>query len=102
MFAAGYSLECRVFFYNIYYILLFGLVSTVVNFGITVAFSYLINQGGVRLITDYGTQIELDDTDILLYSATICSTDSVAALAMIDPIKYPKLFSVIFGEGMVP
>jgi sodium/hydrogen exchanger-like protein 6/7/sodium/hydrogen exchanger 8 len=35
------------------------------------------------------------------YSATICATDSVAALTMIKSDKYPKLFSIIFGEGMV-
>jgi NhaP-type Na+/H+ or K+/H+ antiporter len=35
----------------------------------------------------------------MLFSATICATDSVAALAMIKPEKYPKLFSVLFGEG---
>jgi len=37
----------------------------------------------------------------LIFSATICATDSVAALAMIKPDKFPKLFSVLFGEGMV-
>lgn len=37
----------------------------------------------------------------MLFSATICATDSVAALAMIKADKYPKLFSVLFGEGMV-
>lgn len=37
----------------------------------------------------------------MLFSATICATDSVAALAMIKPEKYPKLFSVLFGEGMI-
>jgi len=37
----------------------------------------------------------------MLYSATICATDSVAALTLIKPDTYPKLFSVIFGEGMV-
>ena len=43
----------------------------------------------------------LTNRDILLFSATICATDSVAALAMIKSEKFPKLFSVIFGEGMV-
>lgn len=43
----------------------------------------------------------MEDTDILLYSATVCSTDAIAALTMIDSAKYPKLFSVIFGEGML-
>lgn len=38
---------------------------------------------------------------MLLYSATICATDSVAALTLISSDKYPKLFSVVFGEGMV-
>lgn len=37
----------------------------------------------------------------MLYSATICATDSVAALTLISSDKYPKLFSVVFGEGMV-
>jgi sodium/hydrogen exchanger-like protein 6/7/sodium/hydrogen exchanger 8 len=37
----------------------------------------------------------------MIFSATICATDSVAALTMIKPEKYPKLFSVVFGEGMV-
>ena len=37
----------------------------------------------------------------MIFSATICATDSVAGLTMIKPDKYPKLFSVVFGEGMV-
>lgn len=37
----------------------------------------------------------------MIFAATICATDSVAALTMIKPNKYPKLFSVVFGEGMV-
>lgn len=35
------------------------------------------------------------------FSATISATDSVAALTLIDSIKFPKMFSIIFGEGMV-
>lgn len=37
----------------------------------------------------------------MIFAATICASDSVAALTMIKPDKYPKLFSVVFGEGMV-
>ena len=37
----------------------------------------------------------------MIFAATICASDSVAALTMIKPEKYPKLFSVVFGEGMV-
>lgn len=39
--------------------------------------------------------------EILYFSAIICSTDSVAALTLIKPNKHPKLFAVVFGEGMV-
>ena len=38
---------------------------------------------------------------MIKYSATICASDSVAALTMIKPEKYPKLFAIVFGEGMV-
>jgi NhaP-type Na+/H+ or K+/H+ antiporter len=38
---------------------------------------------------------------MMIFAATICATDSVAALTMIKADLYPKLFSVVFGEGMV-
>lgn len=38
---------------------------------------------------------------MIKYSATICASDSVAALTMIKSNTYPKLFSIVFGEGMV-
>jgi sodium/hydrogen exchanger-like protein 6/7/sodium/hydrogen exchanger 8 len=37
----------------------------------------------------------------MIFSATVSATDSVAALTMIKADKYPKLFSVVFGEGMI-
>lgn len=45
--------------------------------------------------------MKLETRDILLFSATLCASDGVAALAMIKSDKFPKLFSVIFGEGMI-
>ena len=45
--------------------------------------------------------INLKFENIMIFAATICASDSVAALTMIKPEKYPKLFSVVFGEGMV-
>jgi NhaP-type Na+/H+ or K+/H+ antiporter len=38
---------------------------------------------------------------IIKYSATISATDSVAALTLISSAQFPKVFSIIFGEGMV-
>ena len=31
----------------------------------------------------------------------LCSTDTVAAVSLLDPLKQPKLFSIVFGEGIV-
>jgi|694.fasta_scaffold82083_3 hypothetical protein len=38
---------------------------------------------------------------MIKYSATISATDSVAALTLIKASEFPKIFSIIFGEGMV-
>lgn len=38
---------------------------------------------------------------MIKYSATISATDSVAALTLIKSSEFPKIFSIIFGEGMV-
>jgi NhaP-type Na+/H+ or K+/H+ antiporter len=101
IFSGGYNLQKRRFFKNFTYIVIYGLCSTLLNFGITVGLTVAINEGG--LIKRWGhfsdEPIKLSTSYLMLFSATICATDSVAALAMIKPEKYPKLFSVLFGEG---
>lgn len=82
--------------------MLYGLFGTIINFAIVSSLTKAINDlGWVRRYSDFTQIVKLPTSLILNYSATICATDSVAALAMIKPEKYPKLFSVIFGEGMV-
>lgn len=81
---------------------MFGLGGTLINFGIVAGLTYMINSLGlIRRYSDFHDKMTLTTGEVMIYSATICATDSVAALAMIKPDKYPKLFSVIFGEGMV-
>ena len=43
----------------------------------------------------------MDITAILVLSATLCSSDTVAALTMISQETQPRLFSVLFGEGIM-
>jgi len=45
--------------------------------------------------------VHLTISEILLFSATLCASDAVAALTMIKYEESPRLFSVIFGEGIV-
>ena len=58
----------------------------------------------VEWIREWGNiddKVILTTSLIIKYSATICASDSVAALTMIKSKEYPKLFSIVFGEGMV-
>lgn len=102
IFSGGYNLKKKKFLKNFKYIVSFGFISTLLNFLITLTLTLLINQAGlVRLSENIHESLFLKPQQIMLYSATICATDSVAALTLISSDKYPKLFSVVFGEGMV-
>lgn len=39
--------------------------------------------------------------NILYFSSTMCASDAIAGLTLISSDKYPKLFSVVFGEGLL-
>lgn len=45
--------------------------------------------------------LDLRTKDILLFAAVISSSDAIAALAFISEEKDPKLFAILFGEGVV-
>lgn len=38
---------------------------------------------------------------VLLFTALLCSSDVVAAVSIVDYTQQPKLYSCIFGEGVV-
>lgn len=40
------------------------------------------------------------DNEIMLLTATLCATDTVAALTLVKETEYPILNSVLFGEGI--
>ena len=39
--------------------------------------------------------------EILLMCSLLCSSDVIAAISLIKPSEKPKLFSLVFGEGIV-
>lgn len=43
---------------------------------------------------------ELESIEILLIASVLCSSDVVAAVACIKYEEQPKLFSIVFGEGV--
>jgi NhaP-type Na+/H+ or K+/H+ antiporter len=106
VFSGGYNLKRRRFFRNFDYICIYGLLNTVLNFILTAVLTWIIVDKGWVIIgyngsskTDLPSVVYLSIGEILLFSATICATDTIAALTLIDSQKYQKLFSVILGEG---
>jgi sodium/hydrogen exchanger-like protein 6/7 len=49
----------------------------------------------------YNRAISFSLKEILLFSAVISATDTVAALTFIKEEQEPKLFAILFGEGVI-
>ena len=64
-------------------------------FVIISAFALLINESGYLL------DQKLTVYDILLMSAVLCATDTVAVLNIVKEAHFPLLHSVLFGEGLI-
>lgn len=45
--------------------------------------------------------IKFSVAEILLFSAVISATDTVAALTFVDESEEAKLYSILFGEGVI-
>lgn len=102
IFAGGYNLKKKNFGKNIHYILIYGVIGTLLVFAITFVLTFAVSQLHwiITLRSDHGVE-SFETSLIVKYSATICATDSVAALTLIKANEFPKMFSIIFGEGMV-
>ena len=50
--------------------------------------------------TGVSTLLELTNPEIILMSSLLCTTDVFAALSYVKPDKQPKVFSLVFGEGI--
>ena len=95
IFSAGYNLKKRAFFKYFFYIIAFGIFGTIISF-LTV--SGLIHYSNKL---KFFSPFILDNKLILLFSSVIASTDTVAAMTFIKEDQMPKLFSVLFGEGVL-
>ena len=95
IFSAGYNLKKRAFFKYFFYIITFGIFGTIISFLTVSALIHYSNK------FKFFSPFDLDNKIILLFSAVIASTDTVAAMTFIKEDQMPKLFSVLFGEGVL-
>lgn len=45
--------------------------------------------------------LEISTEEIIIMCSLLCSSDVIAAVSLLNPKTQPKLFSVVFGEGIV-
>jgi sodium/hydrogen exchanger-like protein 6/7 len=80
---------------------MFGIIGTAISFGVVAPLTYLLNENGMFAITFDKTPLYFTIKEILLFSAVISATDTVSALTFIKEKSQPKLFAILFGEGVL-
>merc|ERR1719361_377069 len=64
---------------------------------------YIYGESGIIMedgATGEKSIMNLSTLEILLMCSLLCSTDVIAAVSLINPAEKPKLFSLVFGEGI--
>ena len=94
IFSAGYNMRCKNFFKYFHYSIIFGIIGTFMTFLIITVITVIFN-----FVYLFGIRFNLKD--ILLFSAVISATDTVSPLAFVSEAHHNKLFTVLFGEGIM-
>lgn len=96
IFAAGFNLQKKNFFRYSIYIMTLGVTGTVLIF-VSIYFG--------SLVWDFrahdGSKISLTPRDRLVMASVLASTDSVAPMAFLPAEQFPRIFAVVFGEGVL-
>jgi len=91
------------FFRNIKTIMKFGFIATLFCFAIYSAMVWGASEAGLLTKIDAnGNRVRLNWTmyEILSICSLLCSSDVIAAISMINYDAQPKLFSIVYGEGV--
>jgi NhaP-type Na+/H+ or K+/H+ antiporter len=91
----------RSFFKYFFYIFIFGVIGTIITFGIVAPLTYVANSWKLFGLTFQSQTLNFSIREILLFSSIIVSTDTVGALTFVKESDEPKLFSILFGEGII-
>lgn len=71
-------------------------------FCVVAPLTYIANSLELFSLTfEDGKIINLSLKEVLLFAAVISATDTVAALTFVKEETEPKLFAILFGEGVV-
>ncbi|KAG1327299.1 Sodium/hydrogen exchanger 4 [Cocos nucifera] len=93
IFNAGFQVKKKRFFHNLLTIMLFGVAGVFISFAI-------ISAGSWWLFTQIGFK-GLNARDYLALGTIFASTDTVCTLQVLHQDENPRLYSLVFGEGVV-
>lgn len=93
IFNAGFEVKKKQFFRNFVTISLFGVVGTLISFGVITS--------GAKILFEKLDVGFLEISDYLAIGAIFSATDSVCTLQVLNQEETPLLYSLVFGEGVV-
>lgn len=104
IFPSGYNMRRKKFFKNIGTIMKFGFIGTLFCFAFYTALVYGALTAGLLNKWDNKTNeyvpLTMGIFEILSICSLLCSSDVIAAISMVSYSDQPKLFSIVYGEGV--
>ena len=91
IFAASYNLKKKQFINNFGPIMILAIFGAILNF-------LMMAMVGIWLGP---FDIGLQDSEIMLFAATMSATDGIAVVALIDAEAFPTIFGTLIGEGCI-
>ena len=89
IFAASYNLKQKQFMNNFAPVMVLAIIGAILNF-------LMMAMVGIGL-GPFGLQ----ESEIMLFAATMSATDGIAVVALIDSEAYPTIFGTLIGEGCI-
>jgi NhaP-type Na+/H+ or K+/H+ antiporter len=101
IFSAAYSLKKKSFFDNFGAVMVYGILATLLTFGVIFLIIHEASKLGWFLDLFTSEAYNLNFRDCLQVAAIFSSTDSVSALSILHPKEFPTLHSILAGEGII-
>lgn len=93
IFAASYNLKKKQFMNNFAPVMVLAIIGAILNF-------LMMAMVGIA-VGGSNQPFGLQQSEIMLFAATMSATDGIAVVALIDSEAYPTIFGTLIGEGCI-
>ncbi|CAD8096956.1 unnamed protein product [Paramecium sonneborni] len=101
VFKEGYCLNKQHFMKNYFYVVIYGLFGTIVQFIISFSLTYSLTNSSIFWVPPNTDQEDESFAFQMFFSACVTSKDSAVTLTVLEFEHAPKLHSIIFGEQII-